>query len=96
MNKLTKQERASFEFLRALADFYLDGTELKTNESDYFQLSKLGINISRVNHNKVKQLKRGKEAGLQRVITNAPHYIRGKSTIEYLRFQVKEYKPDKE
>ena len=96
--RLTKKEREGFLFLKKLSEAYLKGKvdKLDVNEKDFYNLEKLGITVERVNHNAVQCVKRGKEQHIARTITNAPWYIRGSKTKEYLPFQIKTLKPKKD
>ncbi|WP_440874827.1 hypothetical protein [Thalassotalea sp. PLHSN55] len=90
--KLNKREKEAFVFLKNLADCYLNGTSPDVNETDFNKLQEIGITIRRINHREVKTIFRGKNLKISRLITNAPWYIRGRYTYEYLPFQIKEYK----
>ena len=87
--KLNKRQKEAFQFLKYLAESYLNGKSPDVNEVDFNKLSEIGINVNRINHKEVKSLVRGKDLKMRREITNAPWYIKGKFTYEYLPFQVK-------
>ena len=90
--KLNKRQKEAFQFLKYLCECYLNGQSPNVNGVDFNKLNEIGVNVNRVNHRRVKSLVRGKDLRMERVITNAPWYIKGKSTYEYLPFQVKEYR----
>jgi hypothetical protein len=90
--RLTKREKDAFEFLRYFTNCYLTGETPNVNETDFNKLNEIGIKIKRVNHRKIAEIKKGKKLRMARYISNAPWYIRGLTTYEYLPFQVKRYK----
>jgi len=84
--RLTKREKEAFEFLRYFANCYLTGEVANVNETDFNKLNEIDIYIRRINHRKVTEIKRGKKLHIARYISNAPWYIRGMTTYEYLPF----------
>jgi hypothetical protein len=93
--RLTKKEKQAFEFLKYFAECYLAGKAPHVNVTDFNNLNKINVSIDIINHRRVTEIKRGKDLPMTRTITNAPWYIRGCGTHEYLPFQLKSYKPKK-
>jgi len=92
--RLTKREKEAFEFLRYFANCYLTGETPNVNETDFNKLNEIDIKIKRVNHREITKITKGKKLRIARYISNAPCYIRGMTTYEYLPFQVKSYKEE--
>lgn len=95
MNKLTKRQQEGAEFLKKFADALAKGDTVEFTDTDLTKLHEMGIDINFVFHKKVDQLVKGKTKAYERLITNAPWYVRGKTSLMYLPFQVKKLKPEK-
>lgn len=93
--KLTKKEREAVEWLHHFSGQLLEGIPVEFEKPIINQLSKMGVDLNFVIHNEIKSLKRGKDAAFGWVITNAPWYIRGGVSKQYLPFQIKELKHEK-
>lgn len=90
--KLNKKEREALEFLNFFASELLEGRTVEYCLPIVNQLNRMGINLCFTHHTDVKSLVRGKEVPFYHLITNAPWYIRGKSSKKFLPFQIKELK----
>ena len=95
MNKLTKRQQEGAEFLKKFADALASGDTIEFTDNDLAKLREIGVEINFIIHKKVDTLVKGKTKAYERLITNAPWYIRGKSSLMYLPFQVKKLKPEK-
>lgn len=88
--RLTKKERAAIEWLSEFASSLLEGKPVDFEKPTVNYLRVMGIKFDFISHKKVKKLIRGKTAPYEWVITDAPWYIRGKASKQYLPFQIKE------
>jgi hypothetical protein len=92
---LTKQEQQAIDWLYDFAAHLRQGESLHYTKPVIDQLQRMGISIEFISHKDVATLKRGKDEPFQWEITNAPWYIKGKRSMTYLPFQVKELKEAK-
>lgn len=88
--KLTVKEREAVEWLRDFTVQLLEGEPVEYKKPVIDQLRRMGIDMQFVSHKEVGKLVRGKEAHYSWEVTNAPWYIRGKVSKQYLPFQIKE------
>lgn len=93
--KLTKQEQQAADWLYEFADALRLGKPVEYTQPVIGQLKRMGIDIQFISHKQVATLKRGKEDPFPWYITDAPWYIKGKRSMTYLPFQVKERKEAK-
>ncbi len=93
--KLTKQEQQAIDWLYDFAAQLREGETIPYTKPVIDQLKRMGISIEFISHKQVATLKRGKEEPFPWQITNAPWYIKGKRSMTYLPFQVKERKEAK-
>lgn len=94
--KLTIKEREAIEWLYEFSKNLLDGKTVEYQKPVVEHLSKMGIDLKFTIHKKVETLIRGKEDPYSWVITNAPWYIRGNTSKQYLPFQIKKLKEQKD
>lgn len=92
---LNKQEREALEWLQNFTTNLLDGEAVIWTRPTIAHLQKMGININFVIHKNVEKLKKGKEEPFYLLITNAPNYMKGLHSTQYLPFQIKALKAKK-
>jgi len=86
--KLTKQEQQAADWLYEFADALRQGKPVEYTQPVINQLKRMGIDIQFTSHKRVARLKRGKDEPFNWVITDAPWYLRGKTSKTYLPFQI--------
>lgn len=92
--KLTKQEREAVEWLHRFSAELLEGRPVEHHRPTVEHLGRMGISLEFVPHKDVAELIRGKEEHYSWKITNAPSYLRGKTSRQYLPFQIKARKEE--
>lgn len=92
--KLTKQEREAVEWLHRFSAELLEGRPVEHHRPTVERLGRMGISLEFVPHKDVAELIRGKEEHYSWKITNAPSYLRGKTSRQYLPFQIKARKEE--
>lgn len=90
--RLNKKEREAIEWLNKFTSALLNGEAIEFEKPIVDQLKKMGIDVGFVIHKEVAELVRGKEDPYYWRITNAPNFLKGRCSKQYLPFQIKETK----